>query len=297
MSAILDWLRAGISLTECQRKTPLDGIDTRILMMHALGCNRIQLITQSESLLTAEQAETLRSLIARRFNGEPIAYLIGEREFYGLCFAVTADVLIPRPDTELLVELALQHTPVNGRVLDMGTGSGAIAVAIAHTRSDCHVTATDISPAALQLAIVNGARHVPPSANGVARMTFLHSDWYAACVGQRFHTIVSNPPYIEKNDPHLAQGDLRFEPLLALTDQDDGLSNYRHIIGAASRYLEAGGWLLLEHGYNQHEQVQALLRQHGFTSVQSWQDLGAIWRVSGGQWSATSNTTDHPDQP
>jgi release factor glutamine methyltransferase len=287
MPNTLDWLQSGIGLAECQRKTPLDVIDTRILMMQALGLSRIQLITQSELQLDAQQATKLRDLIARRFNGEPIAYLIGEREFYGLSFFITPDVLIPRPDTELLVELALQHTPANSRVLDMGTGSGAIAVALAHTRADWHVTATDISAAALAVAATNGARHAPAVTGQTteSRMTFLQSDWYSACAGQRFHTIVSNPPYIEKNDPHLSQGDLRFEPLVALTDQGDGLSNYRHIIAGAATHLEAQGWLLLEHGYNQSEQVQDLLRQHGFTAVQSWQDLSGIWRVSGGQLS------------
>lgn len=296
MPTTLDWLQSGISLAECQRKTPLDVIDTRILMMQALGLSRIQLITQSELQLDTQQATTLRDLIARRFNGEPIAYLTGEREFYGLSLLVTPDVLIPRPDTELLVELALQHTPKNNqvpsRVLDMGTGSGAIAVALAHTRADWHVTATDISAAALAVAAANGARHAPSLMAQAAgqtslqsRISFLQSDWYSACAGQSFHTIVSNPPYIEKNDPHLSQGDLRFEPLVALTDHSDGLSNYRHIIAGAAKHLEAQGWLLLEHGYNQSEQVQDLLRQHGFTAVQSWQDLSGIWRVSGGQLS------------
>lgn len=296
MPTTLDWLQSGISLAECQRKTPLDVIDTRILMMQALGLSRIQLITQSELQLDTQQATTLRDLIARRFNGEPIAYLTGEREFYGLSLLVTPDVLIPRPDTELLVELALQHTPKNdqvpSRVLDMGTGSGAIAVALAHTRADWHVTATDISAAALAVAAANGARHAPSLMAQAAeqtslqsRISFLQSDWYSACTGQSFHTIVSNPPYIEKNDPHLTQGDLRFEPLVALTDHSDGLSNYRHIIAGAAKHLEAQGWLLLEHGYNQSEQVQDLLRQHGFTAVQSWQDLSGIWRVSGGQLS------------
>lgn len=296
MPTTLDWLQSGISLAECQRKTPLDVIDTRILMMQALGLSRIQLITQSELQLDTQQATTLRDLIARRFNGEPIAYLTGEREFYGLSLLVTPDVLIPRPDTELLVELALQHTPKNNqvpsRVLDMGTGSGAIAVALAHTRADWHVTATDISAAALAVAAANGARHAPSLMAQAAgqtslqsRISFLQSDWYSACAGQSFHTIVSNPPYIEKNDPHLTQGDLRFEPLVALTDHSDGLSNYRHIIAGAAKHLEAQGWLLLEHGYNQSEQVQDLLRQHGFTAVQSWQDLSGIWRVSGGQLS------------
>lgn len=296
MPTTLDWLQSGISLAECQRKTPLDVIDTRILMMQALGLSRIQLITQSELQLDTQQATTLRDLIARRFTGEPIAYLTGEREFYGLSFFITPDVLIPRPDTELLVELALQHTPKNdqvpSRVLDMGTGSGAIAVALAHTRADWHVTATDISAAALAVAAANGARHAPSLMAQAAgqtslqsRISFLQSDWYSACAGQSFHTIVSNPPYIEKNDPHLSQGDLRFEPLVALTDHSDGLSNYRHIIAGAAKHLEAQGWLLLEHGYNQSEQVQDLLRQHGFTAVQSWQDLSGIWRVSGGQLS------------
>jgi release factor glutamine methyltransferase len=278
MPNTLEWLQAGTSLGECQTKTPLDGIDTRILLMHALGLSRVDLITQSTRQINFAEAQTLRDLIARRFGGEPIAYLVGEREFYSLGFHVTSDVLIPRPETELLVELALQHAPQGSRLLDMGTGSGAIAVAIAYTRRDLHVSASDISAAAIAVAKSNAARHLPAGA-----MQIFESDWYSACEGQIYQTIVGNPPYIEKDDPHLLQGDLRYEPMVALSDQSDGLAHYRQIIGNAGKYLDAKGWLLLEHGYNQAEQVQSLLRENGFTAVQSWQDLAGIWRVSGGQ--------------
>lgn len=292
MPATLEWLNAGISINDCLRRSPLEPVDTRALLMYALGLTRIQLITQSEFLLNAEQASRLHSLMQRRIAGVPIAYLVGEREFYGLRFLVNPAVLIPRPETELLVELALQHTAANSKILDLGTGSGAIAISIAHTRPDCQVSATDISPAALDVAKQN-AQHLLGKDTQAGypheRLQFFLGSWFQACPQRRFHTIVSNPPYIEKNDAHLSQGDLRFEPLQALTDHDDGLSHYRQIIAQADQHLEDGGWLLLEHGYNQSEQIQALLRQHGFTSVQSWQDLNAIWRVSGGQWTLPAN--------
>ncbi|MEB0030388.1 peptide chain release factor N(5)-glutamine methyltransferase [Undibacterium sp. RTI2.1] len=274
----MEWIKEGITLADCQKAGPLDLIDTRILLMHALGLSRIQLITQSDMQLTAAQAQQVGDLLQRRYDGEPIAYLIGEREFFGLPFHITADVLIPRPDTELLVELAIQHTPQNSRVLDMGTGSGAIAIAIAHQRRDTHVSATDISAAAVAVAQKNADRNVPD-----ANMHICESDWYSALAGQHFHTIVANPPYIQKDDHHLSQGDLRFEPTVALTDHADGLTNYRHIIKNAAEHLYPQGWLLMEHGYNQAQAVRDLLTQHGFIEVQSWLDLSGIDRVSGGR--------------
>jgi release factor glutamine methyltransferase len=188
-------------------------------------------------------------------------------------------VLIPRPDTELIVELALERLPQNApRLLDMGTGSGAIAVAVAHTRPDAAVTALDVSPDALAVAQANAA------ANG-ARVRFLHSSWFdALAAGDIFDVIASNPPYIAAGDDHLAQGDLRFEPVGALTDHADGLSALRSIVNGSPRHLVPGGWLLLEHGYDQAQAVRALLADAGFTEVQSWQDLAGIERVSGGRF-------------
>jgi release factor glutamine methyltransferase len=215
--------------------------------------------------------------VQRRQQGEPIAYIVGQREFFGLPFQVNPAVLIPRPDTELIVELALERLAPRARMLDMGTGSGAIAVALAHSRPDAAVTALDVSAAALALAGRNAA------ANG-ARVEFLRSDWFGALDGgRRFELIVSNPPYIAAGDAHLVQGDLRFEPVGALTDHADGLSALRLIADGAPGFLVDGGWLLMEHGYDQAAAVRALLARRGFADVQSWQDLGGIERVSGGR--------------
>ena len=268
-------IAAGSSIDTLLKTSPLVALETRILLMHALGLSRIQLITQSERVLTEDEAQRLTSLIERRVAGEPIAYIIGEREFFGLALHVTPDVLIPRPETELLVELALDHLPQNGQLLDMGTGSGAIPIAIAHKRSDAIVTALDVSEPALEVARRNAARHQ-------VIVSFLHSDWYSALENQRFHVIVANPPYIVAGDTHLSQGDLRFEPINALTDHSDGLSALRTIIAGASAHLTDGGWLMMEHGYDQSTAVRALLTAHGFADVQSWKDLAGIERVSGG---------------
>lgn len=265
----------GAGIGALLKNAPLDPLETRILLTHALHLTRVQLITQSERTLTPDEAQRLSALFQRRLNGEPIAYIVGEREFYGLPLYVTPAVLIPRPDTELLVDLALDRLPQNGRALDLGTGSGAIAVALAHTRPDAAVTALDVSAAALDIARRNAARHG-------ARIAFLHSDWYAALSNQQFDLIVANPPYIVDGDVHLSQGDLRFEPIDALTDHADGLSALRTIVAGAAQYLAAGGWLLMEHGYDQSAAVRAMLTAHGFSEAQSWTDLAGIERTSGG---------------
>lgn len=266
---------AGCTLATVLKTAPLDPLENRILLCHALRLTRVQLITQSERQLSAAEAEALAALLARRLRGEPIAYIVGQREFYGLDLRVSPDVLIPRPDTELLVELALERLPQGGSALDMGTGSGAIAVAIAHTRPDAQVTALDASPAALAIARENASTHQ-------VRVRLLESDWYGALEeGQPFDLIVSNPPYIVAGDIHLSQGDLRFEPVDALTDHADGLSDLRTIIEGAPAHLKAGGWLLMEHGYDQAAAVRALLTGGGWREVQSWRDLAGIERVSG----------------
>ena len=280
-------IRPGISLAEALRSAPLDPLENRILIGHALQLTRIQLITQSERQLAADEAAQLSALFRRRLQGEPIAYIVGEREFFGLAMQVTPDVLIPRPDTELLVELALERLPQHGKALDMGTGSGAIAVAIAHTRPDVAMTALDVSEGALKVAAGNAQRHG-------AKVEFLRSDWYAALndmgnANQPYlDLIVSNPPYIVAGDMHLSQGDLRFEPIGALTDHADGLSALRIIVDGTATYLKPGGWLLMEHGYDQSGAVRKLLEQRGFAEVQSWRDLAGIERVSGGKLAAAS---------
>jgi len=262
------------TLTTLQKQSPLDTLETRILLMHALRLSRTQLITQSDRALTEQEAAEVAALFQRRVAGEPIAYIVGVREFYGLPFRVTPAVLIPRPETELLVELTIEHLPQQGRVLDLGTGSGAIAVAIAHVRPDATVTALDVSAEALAIAQGNAE-------SNAVRVDFLLSDWYDAVAGRRFNVIVSNPPYIVAGDTHLAQGDLRFEPLGALTDHADGLTAIRQLCAGARDHLEPGGSIYIEHGYDQAEAVRALLSRHGFANVQSWRDLAGIERVSG----------------
>ncbi|MFZ6774904.1 peptide chain release factor N(5)-glutamine methyltransferase [Undibacterium sp. SXout7W] len=271
-----DAQQSNLSIAECLQQSSLDKLETRILLMHVTGYTRIQLITRSDTLLSSEQVHAVQTLIQRRLNGEPVAYLTGEREFFGLSFHTTPDVLIPRADTELLVELALQYAPENSTLLDMGTGSGAIAIALAHSRPNLRITAVDISINALQIAEGNAQQHQTER-----RIRFLQSNWYSALDDTLFHTIVSNPPYIVSNDPHLSQGDLRFEPINALTDHADGLTAYRHLIANARQHLMPGGYLLMEHGYDQAAAVRQLLIQADFLEVQSWRDLAGIERVSG----------------
>jgi len=256
--------------------TQLPALEARMLLMHVLEKTRIQLITQSDYELSSSELEAYQSLVQRRVLGEPIAYLTGQREFYSLTLQVTPDVLIPRADTELLVDLALQYAPARSSLLDLGTGSGAIAVALAHERPDLQVWACDISSAALTVAQRNADAHQ-------CNIRFLVSDWYAGLPDMLWDTIVSNPPYIEQHDSHLGQGDLRFEPVDALTDHADGLTAYRNLIAGAPQRLLAGGWLLLEHGYDQAQAVRTLLATQRFTQIQSWCDMNGIERVSGAQ--------------
>ena len=250
--------------------------EAQSLLQHALGVNRAWLLAHPEQVPDAERQAAYAKLLQRRLGGEPIAYILGEREFFGLTFKVTPATLIPRPETELLVELALAHLPPQGRVLDLGTGSGAIALSIAHARADSQVMAVDASAEALEIARQNGERL------GVGNLCFKHSDWFAALAAERFDLIVSNPPYIAADDEHLARGDLRFEPRAALASGTDGLDGIRRIIAGAGAHLDAAGWLLLEHGYDQADAVRTLLLTNGFTKVFSANDLSGIERVSGG---------------
>ncbi|PWK32356.1 peptide chain release factor N(5)-glutamine methyltransferase [Cupriavidus plantarum] len=261
----------------------LPTLEARMLLTHVTGLSRTQLITRDSDPLTAAQHEALASLLARRLAGEPMAYLLGEREFFGRTFHVTPDVLIPRADTEIAVEAVLTRLDAlqTPRVLDLGTGSGALAVTIACERPDAEVWATDISEGALAVAQRN-ARTL-----GAANMHFRISDWYDALPDElRFDLIVSNPPYIAAGDPHLAEGDLRFEPIDALTDHGDGLSDLAAIVAGAAVRLKPGGWLLMEHGYDQAAATRALLERAGYAEVFSARDLGGHERCTGGRLSA-----------
>ena len=275
-------------------------IEVQCLLQTVLQVNRAYLLTHPEQQLESEQQAHYTALFGRRLRGEPIAYLLGEREFYGLTFKVTPATLIPRPDTELLVELALQRIPLHGafRVLDLGTGSGAIALSIAHARPDIEVTAVDASLEALGVARENALRllvqHKPAHISTgsmrtdsckvavIANVRLLRSDWFSALAGERFDLIVSNPPYIADGDAHLAQGDLRFEPRGALASGADGLGDIRRIVVDAKEHLHAGGWLLFEHGYDQAGRARELLGAAGYAEVFSARDLAGIERVSGG---------------
>ena len=255
----------------------IDTVDARILLREASGATAAQLIAFQERPLAPEAASLYLQWLERRLSGEPVAHILGEREFYGRSFRVSPATLIPRPETELLVELTLHQTAgqPQPRILDLGTGSGAIAVSIALEMPHAQVTAVDFSPAALEVAQANAL------ALG-ARVDFHSGNWFAALGPERFNCIVSNPPYIAEADPHLQQGDLRFEPITALASGADGLNDICHIIHAAPDHLEPGAWLLLEHGYDQAEAVRALLEDAGFLGVQSWHDIAGIERVSGG---------------
>jgi release factor glutamine methyltransferase len=255
-------------------------LEARVLAAFAWEVTPAWLIAHDSDTPTAAQLAASDTLLTRRLAGEPIAYLVGAREFYGRPFDVSPAVLIPRPDTELLIELALAHVPPGQTVemLDLGTGSGCIAITLALERPLARVTALDRSPSALAIARRNAARLG-------ADVEFLSSDWFAALGGRRFDLIVSNPPYIAACDPHLGRGDIRFEPLTALAAGRDGLDDLRRLAATARTHLRPGGALLLEHGYNQADAVQALLRTGGFHHPRSWTDLSGIRRVSGGHLS------------
>jgi release factor glutamine methyltransferase len=270
------------------RASTLPALETRILLEHVLGWRRTELITRDDEELAAESVDRFDALAQRRAAGEPIAQLVGTREFFGLEFEVTPDVLIPRPETELLVEIALeQMAGIDApRVLDLGTGSGAIAVGIASAHLQAHVWAVDRSAQALAVAARNAAKLLDANRPG-GEIALLESNWTDVLdPALRFEVIVSNPPYIAQNDPHLSEGDLRFEPRTALTDESDGLAAIRTIVQTAPFFLATGGSLWLEHGYDQAADVRALLTARGFSDVRSERDLAGIERVSGGFFTA-----------
>ena len=253
-------------------------LDAELLLLHVLKKPRSWLFAHVDDVVDADVHIAYAALLERRMQGEPVAYITGHRGFWSMDLEVSPATLIPRPETELLVEQALLRLPpdIACSVVDLGTGSGAIAIAIAYERPRAQVIATDASADALAVALRNAQR------NGIHNVTFLHGDWLAPLAGQRFELIVSNPPYIEADDPHLAQGDLRFEPASALASGHDGLDDIRRIVRDVRAHLGAGGWLLFEHGWNQGEAVRALLVDAGYSSVFTTQDLERRDRVSGG---------------
>lgn len=255
----------------------LPQLEARMLAGRVLEKNSAWLIAHAHESAGAEAVQAFALLAERRRQGEPMAYILGQREFFGLEFRVAPAVLIPRPETELLVELALARIPENAaaRVLDLGTGSGAIAVALATQRPQAQLTAVDVDYAALGVARENARRHR-------VRVRFFCGDWLGPLPGETFDLIVSNPPYVAALDPHLVLGDVRFEPQRALLGGMDGLNCIRSIVAEARPHLRSGAWLLFEHGYDQAEACRALLHVHGYRGVQSWPDLAGIARVSGG---------------
>lgn len=255
--------------------------EARLLLQHVTGLTRAQLITHDKNLLLENQLVELNHLAQRRLLGEPLAYIVGEREFYGRTFAVSPAVLIPRPETEHLLETALQKLPENGTLWDLGTGSGILAISAKLERPDLKVFASDISAEALAMAQQNA--HTLS-----ADVAFAQGSWFQAAAHfslpeNGINVIVANPPYIERDDVHLQQGDLRFEPQSALTDFADGLSHIREITAQSVDFLQQNGWLMFEHGYNQGQAVRDILAQSGFANITTLPDLAGLDRVSLGQ--------------
>jgi len=256
------------------RATGVDRLDAQLILAHVLTQGRSWVIAHDDAPLDAPQSDAVRAAFTRRAAGEPLAYLLGEKEFHGLLLQVDANVLVPRPDTEVLVDWALEllANAEAARVVDLGTGSGAIALAVKHGCPAATVLATDTSRAALGVARANAQRLA-------LDVAFAPGSWWAALAGQRFDLVLSNPPYIAGGDPHLAA--LQHEPALALTPGGDGLDALREIVGGAAPHMAPGAWLLLEHGYDQAGAVQALLREHGFESVSTRHDLAGQPRCTG----------------
>ena len=276
MVTVQELLRSGSDLpTDSARR------DTEILLCHCLGKSRAWLYTWPEKEVARDCARDFEKLLAQRREGVPVAYLTGEREFWSLQLAVSDATLIPRPETEILVSWVLELAlPNAASVLDLGTGSGAIALALASERPHWHVTALDVSEEALQVARGNAVR------TRLTSVHFVQSDWYQAVTGQRFNALLANPPYIDGDDPHLALGDVRFEPRSALVSSDSGLEDLGRLVTGASDHLLDGGWLLLEHGFEQANAVCAMLHDAGFSQVSTRRDMSGQQRITGGCWHA-----------
>ncbi|MTC71808.1 peptide chain release factor N(5)-glutamine methyltransferase [Providencia sp. wls1914] len=253
--------------------------DAQILLQHTTGRSRTYILAFDETELTSYEQQQLEALLARREQGEPIAYIVGEREFWSLPLYVSPATLIPRPDTECLVEQALARLPQDAcRILDLGTGTGAIGLALASELPNSRVTGVDFNPDAVALAQRNQQRLA------ISNIQFSQSDWFTSLPNELFDMIVSNPPYIDESDIHLSQGDVRFEPSTALIADEHGFSDLAHIIATSKQYLKQQGWLLLEHGWQQGLTVRELFNENGYTNVETCLDYGGKERISLGQW-------------
>ncbi len=286
-------ITVGQALADARRK--IDALDARVLLCHVVQRDAGYLIAHADAALGAGQQHVFQALVTRRRAGEPVAYMTGRREFFGLDFKATPAVLIPRPETELLVELGLEHIPQNKpcRVLDLGTGSGCVAISIVRHRPLARVIATDISAEALAVARENATNLLrinpaepPVGKRGLGGISFTRSNWYEALAGDKFDVIIANPPYVAEHDRHLDQGDLRFEPRAALVAGADGLDCIRGIVRDGASHLVAGGWLMFEHGLDQAASCRGLLQAAGFGLIYSWKDLAGHERVCGGQLDA-----------
>ena len=279
------------SLAQVLRLSPLPLLESRMLMERVTGFTRIQLLTRDAEPLSAAQLMQWNDLLQRRLAGEPMAYILGEREFFGRVFVVNEHVLIPRADTETLIDTVLQQHQEQAqqnqplKVLDLGTGSGAIAITLAAERPLWQVTTLDVSVEALQVAQENANRCA-------VNIRFLLSDWFTVLedASEQFDILVSNPPYIAADDAHLTQGDLRFEPRHALSDEADGLQHYQKIIAHSPQYLRAGGRLYFEHGYEQAVPIRELLQQSGFIDIQTVRDLAGLDRVTFATWPSVQSS-------
>lgn len=282
-------MSADVTIAQALRQAQqagLDRVDAHLLLGHLLQRERSWLIAHDDAPLSEAQQQHWDALVRRRLDGEPVAYLLGEREFHGLTLQVSPAVLVPRPDTEVLVDWALEclqaHGAATPRVIDLGTGSGAIALALRHRWPTAELTALDASAEALAVAQANAKRLALP-------VRFLVSDWWQAVAGETFDLAVSNPPYIAGDDPHLPA--LRHEPRQALTPEGDGLDALRTLARDAAPHLRPGAWLLFEHGWDQAEAVRRLLTTAGFAEVQSRQDLAGLDRCTGGRWPGPAGST------
>ena len=272
-------VETGATIGGLLRECGLPRLEAELLLCSILGCERAWLVAHAEEAVDSSNVHSAHALFARRHAGEPVSYITGWREFYGLALRMTQDVLIPRPETELLVELALERLPLGApaRVLELGTGSGAIAIALATERPGLGIVATDVSEAALALARRNARDHG-------AEIVFIHSDWFDALGPEPFDLIASNPPYVAAGDAHLERGDVRFEPRLALVGGEDGLACIREIAAGAQNRLRPGGWLLMEHGYDQGDRCVELLGALGYAAVTDFHDLAGWPRACAGVW-------------